>query len=143
MKRTDPYASPSHSEHLISTNGRFAERVWHPDVPLFESVHNELMMACISNSDEICGLISTDQELFYIENVHDEPSHNFFMSQEEYKMAVHEIFDNQAEILGVFHTHPNATPWPTPRDLNGWPPFEMNWRYWIVTNKEVIEWRLA
>jgi len=142
-RTNDPAASPAHAEHVISTHGQYTNRIWHPSTPLFESTVSELIEGCITTDDERCGLIDSDQNLYWIDNVHDEPSHNFYMDQAEYTASIDSIFAQELEILGIFHSHPNATPWPTPRDIRGWPPFDLKWRYFIVTSTEVIEWELA
>lgn len=145
MNRTnDPVATPQHREQLISTHGRFANRVWTPAVPLDDVAITLLIEGCKYADEEKCGLISTiSHTVHWIENVHEYPRRNFFMDQEEYKIAVDDIFTENEEILGIFHSHPNETPWPTPRDIHGWPPFQLDWRYWIVTGAEVIEWEMA
>jgi proteasome lid subunit RPN8/RPN11 len=137
----DPAASPNHSEHAISANGRAVERVWLPRPPMLESVSESLILGANTSSHEQCGLIDTCWDIHYIDNVHDEPSHNFLLDHAQYTAAVDMIFEVGVDILGVFHTHPNNVVWPTPRDIRGWP-VETGWRYWIVTNGEVIEWAL-
>ena len=136
-------AHPSNCNQLIPV--RFeVQRIWYPAKPLIESVAEELVQKCLSSRNEICGLITAEeQEIFYIDNIHHEPNHNFLMSQSEFKMVVAEIYGQQEDkVLGIFHTHPNNVPWPTPRDLAGWPNPALRWRYWIATRHEVIEWSL-
>jgi proteasome lid subunit RPN8/RPN11 len=136
-------AHPSNCNQLIRTE-RGAERIWHPDTPLFEQVQQELVNKCLASREEKCGLIAVEeQDIYYIDNIHHEPNHNFLMSQSEFKMVVAEIYGQQEDkVLGIFHTHPNNVPWPTPRDLAGWPNPALGWRYWIATGHEVIEWQL-
>lgn len=93
---------------------------------------------------ELCGFITSDDDIWWIDNVHLEPRHNYFFDPQEVETAVHEIYEiRQEKIVGQFHTHPNNVPWPSPRDIAGWPNPDLNWRYWIVTNAEVIEWELV
>ena len=136
-------AHPSNCNQLIKTD-REAERIWHPDILLFESVQHELISQCLANRNERCGLITIEeQEVIYVENIHHEPTHNFLMSQEDFDSALRAIYkEREDKVLGIFHTHPNNVPWPTPRDLAGWPNPALGWRYWIATGHEVIEWRL-
>jgi len=139
---TNP-AHPAHRNHLISTRGRTAQRVWHPSVPILESVQNELLSICQSHAKERCGFISSRWDVHQIENVHQAPYHNFFMDETEVIEAIDQIYNVQEEhIIAIWHTHPNDVVWPSPRDLAGWPRKELNWRYLIVTNKEVLEWQL-
>lgn len=145
MSRTtnlnDP-AHPSNCNQYIPTNGRKAERVW--GSTLDKQVCDLLTAGCISSNKERCGFVTSDEDIFYVNNVHAEPRHNFLMDPEDFAEVVSEIYDiRQTRILGIFHTHPNDVPWPTPRDLVGWPNPELRWRYWIVTNTEVIEWELV
>lgn len=137
----DP-AHPSNADQLIPTKGRTAERVW--DNPLDQQIQDLLTASCMSSNKERCGFITADEDIFYVDNVHSQPRHNFLMDQGDFEIVVSEIYDiRQTRILGVFHTHPNNVSWPTPRDLVGWPNPDLGWRYWIVTNHTVIEWKLC
>lgn len=137
-------ADPSHSDHLIPLGGRKAQRVWHPDSPILESVQNELVGICNRFSDEQCGVISSEWNVYPVSNVHLKPRFNFLMDELEFREIIRQIYDVREErVLGIFHTHPNNVPWPSPRDIAGWPNPRLEWRYWIATNKEVIEWELA
>lgn len=136
-------ASPSSTDQYIYLGGRKASRIWFPDIPLFESTESALMSDFDFYNEERCGLISShSQQLFYVENVHEEPKNNFFMDHEEYDLALEEIFEIGETVLGVFHTHPNNIVWPSPRDIKGWPDPSLSWRYWVVTRTEVLEWEL-
>jgi proteasome lid subunit RPN8/RPN11 len=140
-------AHPGHNNQLISTNGRKARRIFDGE-PLEENVEALLTAACMSSSKERCGFIvgdeATTQDIFYVNNIHQEPTHNFLMEAADMEAVITEIYEiRQTQIIGVFHTHPNNVTWPTPRDLLGWPNPKLGWRYWIVTANEVIEWELA
>ena len=133
---------PSNTDQMISTQGRSAQRVF--DQALEKQLHDMLTASCLSSNKERCGFISEDEDIFYVTNVHCEPRHNFLMDAADFETVVTEIYDiRQTRIEGVFHTHPNNVPWPTPRDLVGWPNPMLGWRYWIVTNTAVIEWKLV
>lgn len=135
-------ADPSHSNHLISTNGRYAERVW-GDL-LLEETQDDLVRFALESDLEICGFITVDQDIFMVKNIHEEPKYNFFMDFDSCSETIREITEvKKSRIMGVFHTHPNNQPWPSPRDIVGWPNLALNWRYWIATRKEVLEWRLV
>jgi proteasome lid subunit RPN8/RPN11 len=141
MKTMDP-SHPQHRDQLISTNGRRAERIWDAE-PLDKQIVDLLTAACLASNKEVCGFIVDDEDIFYVANCHQDPRHNFLMDPASFEQVVSEIYDiRQANIIGLFHTHPNNVPWPTPRDLVGWPNPALGWRYWIVTGGEVIEWRL-
>lgn len=143
MDLSDP-AHPSHSNHLISTNGKRARRVWHHDTPLFESTINRLLLDWNREVVEQCGFIDAEQELWYIPNVHEYPRMNFLMDTEVTTKILENIYERESQaVIGIFHTHPNGVPWPSPRDIVGWPNPRLNWRYFIVTGKEVVEWELV
>jgi proteasome lid subunit RPN8/RPN11 len=136
----DP-AHPSHRNHLIPTNGRTARRIW--TNPIDEEIRELLLAGCRSSDKERCGFVTEDQDIWYIDNIHDEPYNNFLMDSDDVEKVVTEIYDiRQTKIFAMFHTHPNGVPWPSPRDLVGWPNPDLKWRYWIVTKTEVIEWQL-
>lgn len=142
MNFFDP-AHPSHANHLISTNGRRAQRVWHHETPLFESTRNQLLLDWNLEVVEQCGFIDDEQELWYIPNVHEFPRHNFLMDDVVTVKILERIYEKEERsILGIFHTHPNGVPWPSPRDIVGWPNQKLGWRYFIVTGDEVLEWEL-
>ena len=133
--------SPSHTEHVISTNGWKAERIWYPDKPLFESTLGLLMDLVPKSKNEQCGFLTTDQSIIPVLNVHEEPTHNYFMDVEQTQLTLEQIFDDlQSDVMGIWHTHPNDITWPTPRDIVGWPDLRLGWRYWIVTHNDVLEW---
>lgn len=137
-------AHPGHSEYLISSNGRKAEQIFFHEIPLPEKVRSELLSECFNYSLEHCGFITIEFDLVRVHNSHQVPQRNFYMDEADAGHAIDEIYQHQkSEILGVWHTHPNGYPWPTPRDLRGWPNPALNWRYFLVTRGDVTEWRLV
>lgn len=137
-------ADPAHSDHLISTNGLRAQRVWHHDTPLFESTKEELLLDWNREVVEQCGFIDSEQEVWYIENVHEKPRGNFLMEQKETQNVLERIYNKLGRtVIGIFHTHPNGVTWPSPRDIVGWPNPKLGWRYFIVTGSDVVEWELV
>ena len=137
-------ASPSSTDQYISLDGRRVERVWSSDAPLLESTQSFLLNDFDFFGEERCGFISSETHTaFYVENVHDEPKHNFLMDHAEYDLAIEEIFEIGETVLGVFHSHPTNIVWPSPRDIKGWPDHSLGWRYWIVVRGQVIEWALV
>lgn len=137
-------AHPSHSNHLISTHGWRAQRVWHHDTPLHGTTVEELLDQWHADVTEQCGFIDSDQEIWYINNIHESPRRNFLMSNKQTNNTIEHIYNKYKKtILGIFHTHPNNVPWPSPRDIVGWPNVKLGWRYFIVTENEVIEWELV
>lgn len=134
---------PFHSEHLIPTNGYVAERIWYPYVPILESVSERLMKLCRLSRQERCGFITTEWEIVEVKNSHENPNFNFYMDIEDTQKCFDFIFEKREEdILAIWHTHPNGYPWPSPRDIRGWPDLEVvNWRYLLVTENDVTEWR--
>lgn len=133
---------PSHDNHLISTNGRKAKRVFYHESPLFESTTNNLLLDWNREATEQCGFIDEEQEIWYIPNLHEKPRANFLMDTEVAESVLNKIYSNSS-VLGIFHTHPNNVPWPSPRDIVGWPNPKLGWRYFIVTYGEVVEWELS
>lgn len=138
----DP-AHPGHSNHLISTKGKRAQRIF-PDVPLFESTVEHLLEIWDEEPTEQCGFIDSEQNIWVVPNIHENSMKNFLMNQAHVENVMKEIYlKNKNSILGIFHTHPNSLPWPSPRDIVGWPDKAWNWRYFIVTKNEVLEWELV
>ena len=146
MDRTpdvDNPAHPAHRNHLISTKGRKASRIWLPDTPILESVEHELIDICNNHMRERCGFITSEWEVVEVDNSHKEPYRNFYMDDADAENALYYIYETRKEsVIAIWHTHPNDVVWPSPRDLRGWPNPDLGWRYLIVTNKEVIEWGL-
>lgn len=140
----DP-SNPAHVDHTISTGGRIAQRIWYPAEPLFESTQMLLVQACNESKEEVCGFIAEeDQEIYYVDNVHLKPSRNFLMDSDDAERILTEIYTKRkSKVIGIFHTHPNDVPWPSPRDICGWPNPDLHWRYWVVTNGDVCEWELG
>jgi proteasome lid subunit RPN8/RPN11 len=134
----------SSSEQAISTNGWKADRIWHPEVPLLESVKNQLMLDWNRSGEEQCGFIDTEWEIHYVPNVHEVPRSNYLMEELETKNVLNWIYNVREEgVIGIFHTHPNNAPWPSARDIVGWPDLRLGWRYFIVLDHDVVEWRLV
>lgn len=143
LNLNDP-SHPSHSNHLISTNGLTAKRVWHHETPLFESTVNQLLLDWNREVVEQCGFIDDEQDIWYIPNIHEKPRANFLMDDQVATGVLENIYERQErKVLGIFHTHPNNVVWPSPRDIVGWPNSKLGWRYFIVTADEVLEWELG
>lgn len=135
-------SDPSHSNHLISTGGLRARRVERPYNLKLGTTHDIIGM-CQRNKEELCGFLTDIEEIFLVKNAHERPRYNFFMEEDSLKKIVHEIYHlRKSKIMGIFHTHPNNQPWPSPRDIVGWPRSELKWRYWIATTRELSEWEL-
>lgn len=87
---------------------------------------------------EECGLVLKNKTIFSIQNVHAEPYSNFQFSIDDLERFCNE--HNYSEVLGVYHTHPSNSPVPSHKDVEGWPKGG-ELRYFIVTEKDVYEWR--
>ncbi|VVO17103.1 hypothetical protein PS691_03883 [Pseudomonas fluorescens] len=64
---------------------------------------------------EACGLllaIGRKQQYFPCRNTATEPSEEFRIDPEDYAAA-----EDVGEVIGIFHSHPDATSRPSPRDL--------------------------
>jgi proteasome lid subunit RPN8/RPN11 len=138
----DP-SSPSATEHLINTGGRRAERVREPNLPA--RLTAGLIEACSEFPQiEICGFIDNEFDFWLAPNVHEEPTHNFLMELDHTRNILNNIYNElHLEVMGIFHSHPNNRPWPSPRDVVGWPNPQLNWRYFLVLKDDVTEWRLV
>lgn len=137
-------AHPGHSDYLISCEGRKAQQIFHPDVPLYESVVSQLLDELEGHYIERCGFITIHQDVIRVQNSHMEPHSNFYMDEQDAKTVIDEIYNElESAILGIYHTHPNNYPWPSPRDLRGWPNAALGWRYFLVTRGAVTEWELV
>lgn len=137
-------AHPGHSDYLIPTNGLVAKQIWFPDKPLFESTLSQLLRMASASQREICGFITAEeQEIIEVENKHVQARNNFYMDERDALEAFEYIYmERQEEILGIFHSHPNDYPWPSPRDIVGWPNPQLGWRYFLITRGYVTEWEL-
>lgn len=144
---SDP-AHPENGNNYISVGNRSVSRINSTGM-MTDEVSKRLILDCHTSSSERCGFILDNGEIHYITNVHAYPKSNFFMDEDEvvefleYLQGENNVSKPEKNIVGVFHTHPNNTPWPSPRDIVGWPNPELKFRYWIVTNFEVIEWALV
>ena len=139
----DP-AHPGHSNHVISCDGKYARRVWVPDVPLLESVKSELLDIAESHMFECCGFIDSRWDVWKIPNTHKSPMRNYYMDQEDAEPVLTYIYqDIEETVIAIWHTHPNGAVWPSPRDIRGWPNLALGWRYLIVTPNEICEWELT
>jgi len=137
-------AHPGHTNHLISTNGWKAGRVWHHPEPMLESVRHELITVAQSFRKERCGVIDSEWNVWNINNSHEEPFRNFYISEEDSEEIFRTIYEKREnQVIAVWHTHPNDVPWPSPRDIRGWPNPKLGWRYFIATNDDVFEWELV
>ena len=135
---------PSHRDHVISTGGLIAERIWYPDVPILESVKNELLDKWTTSHKELCGFIDSDWNIHEVTNVHEYPARNFYMHEDHARITIQNIYEvNEDRIIAVWHTHPNDVVWPSPRDIAGWPNPALGWRYLIVTSNDLYEWELS
>lgn len=144
MPTVDP-ADPGATELLISTHGRRVERIWEPEIPLLDSTKKGLIKDCSMSDYESCGFIDTVQSYWFVPNVHHVPETNYLMDNQRAQDTIDLIYGNLGlEVLGIFHSHKNNLPWPSTRDLVGWPePSILRWRYFVITDDDVIEWGLV
>lgn len=93
---------------------------------------------------ERCGFIDEEQNIHRVDNIHRNPHSNFYMDEDDAEQTINSIYEiYQSNIIGIYHTHPNGYPWPSPRDIAGWPNPALNWRYFLVTRGQVTEWQLV
>ena len=139
---SDP-AHPDHADYLISTNGWRAILVDEPEEPLSESAVENLLHKLKPMGHEECGFITNTGWIVSVINSHGDPKHNFYMDEPDAIDAIEFIYEADEEIMGIWHTHPNGYPWPSPRDIVGWPNRALNWRYFLVSRGDVTEWELT
>lgn len=134
-------SDPGHSNHLISTGGLRARRVERQTGKLRLNTKEKLVKLCQNNRNEVCGFIDQREHIHLVKNVHESPRYNFYMDKESFASVVQQVYEvDKSKIIGIFHTHPNNQSWPSPRDIAGWPNRDLNWRYFIATNDELVEW---
>lgn len=133
------HGNPCDTDQMFDP-ARRAERNF--DVVLPGNLITVLTQICNANTQEVCGVIDVHYGFHVIDNIHEHKTHNFLMDEDSFNATMKRIYGGDNSVLGIWHTHPNNVVWPTPRDLAGWPNPDLKWRYWIVTNSEVIEWRL-
>src|SRR5574337_32320 len=96
-------AHPSNSNQVISTDGRRAERIWEPRLPLDPVIERILTGICLKNGKEMCGFISNDEGVHYVKNAHSHPRHNFYMDQAEAAAALRDIYDEKgSSVMGIW-----------------------------------------
>jgi len=136
---------PQHTDLLISVHGRGVERIWQPEIPLSVETYKGLIDGCAMSDLECCGFIDSDQDFWFVRNIHSVPEHNFLMQTQSAQDTLNEIERYSKSVLGIFHSHPNNHPWPTTRDIVGWPDPKLlpDWRYFLVLSDDVIEWGLV
>jgi proteasome lid subunit RPN8/RPN11 len=140
---TDP-ANPSHCTHAIDSQGRTAIRIWRPKIPLPVAIQDRLKELAQTYRNERCGFITSNWLVREVQNSHLHPRNNYYFDPDQTEQALRQIYEAWGTtVLGQFHTHPNGVPWPSPRDLVGWPNPLLGWRYWIATPSEVVEWQLG
>lgn len=86
---------------------------------------------------EACGFVLSDGRVWLIPNVSANPAHAFFMDPQ---IQIAFLKEHYRDVIGVFHTHPGGSIEPSEQDGKGWHP-DMPWRYFIVTNDQITEWR--
>lgn len=140
----DP-ADPRATDLLIPVHGRRVERIWEPRVPLPDALRKGLILEASQSEYEVCGFIDSEWTHWYVPNVHMEAEENYLMDTPSAQNTIDNIYNTLGlEILGIFHSHKNNYPWPSTRDLVGWPdPKVLDWRYFIILSDDVVEWGLA
>lgn len=142
MTDVDNPADPQHRNHLIPTNGLRAEKLEEPKLPVH--VEDHLLGLLEKHLNEKCGFITNTYEVVEVQNSHGYPISNFYMDDDDVRDSVDYIYnETQQQIIGIWHTHPNGYPWPSPRDIVGWPNLALGWRYFLVSKGEITEWKLV
>ena len=94
--------------------------------------------SAISNR-EMCGFICCDEGKWFIKeikNASKSPSDSFKLDWEE---QVEFVTRNLEVIAGIWHTHPSGDPNRSHTDKVGFS-FSTGWRYWIATEKAIVEY---
>jgi proteasome lid subunit RPN8/RPN11 len=63
-----------------------------------------------------------------VSNVAPDPLHAFVPDPGEW---VHILY-NEPDLIGLFHSHPNTAPWPSPADLKGLPALGPEFRVYLI-----------
>jgi|GEM_PF-3502127 len=116
---------------------------WHKTDPTFRVMPEEVAHALVSMAKtrgmtEMCGFVMKDFTVWPIRNTHSKPDQNFTMDP---KQTVDIMMDKLEDVIGIYHSHPRGRERPSKGDLEGW--HYPAWRYWIVTFKDVYEWRIT
>lgn len=101
---------------------------------------NSLRHIASYSENEVCGFIDSRWNPHFITNRHAQPGVNFYMDQHEVRKTIERIAVANDTVLGVFHTHPSGSTYPSQGDISGWPNRKLNWRYWIATAQDVYEY---
>jgi len=86
-------------------------------IPVDPEVISKLQKECSKSNKEICGIISVNQEVFFIPNVSKAPLNSFLMDQAQYFRTLNTLSRSGLGVLCLFHTHPGASPEPSAVDL--------------------------
>jgi proteasome lid subunit RPN8/RPN11 len=93
-------------------------------------------MAAMSPEREICGFIMDGWIPLPVENVANS-DREFYMDETQ---LLHVYQCHRSEILGVYHSHPGGSVYPSDSDETFAP---KGMRYWIVTAEAVVEWEFG
>lgn len=85
--------------------------------PVSPEITRFIQTKCSRSINELCGLISTNQEVFFINNISSKPQNSFLMDQAQYFRALNSLSSSKQEVLCLFHTHPGSSPEPSRKDL--------------------------
>lgn len=87
---------------------------------------------------EVCGFITKSQIIIDVENIADDPKHEFFMSPNS-QYEIMRTYKNN--ILGIWHTHPSGIPYPSEKDTLGAEfGLPLDYWYWVVTTEYVYQY---
>jgi proteasome lid subunit RPN8/RPN11 len=94
------------------------------------------MLARKSPAREVCGFVMKSWVILPIDNI-SANDYQFHMNEEQ---QLHVFCNYRDEIVGVYHSHPSGSDFPSDRDIEVAP---RRMRYWIVTQESVTEWVIA
>lgn len=96
--------------------------------------------AQLSAPNEVCGFIIDKGKTYLpIPNCHPQPTSGFMMEPDHMVAA---LLEHEHDLIGVYHSHPSGAEYPSPEDL----PIMHHYawmRFWIVTYKDVYEWKIV
>lgn len=116
-----------------------------PTAIITAAAYARLLALCEAKlPDEACGVLTADQSdaphgaidgVLPIRNVAASPTLAFRFHPNDWIMTYYAAQKNRQSIVGFFHSHPNASPIPSPSDESGW--LELSghgpFTYWIVS----------
>lgn len=79
-------------------------------------VESQLKMIAEAAQEEICGFVTTREDIVVVPNVAKDPRSNFVFHKRRYLQSLREVREDGEDILCFFHTHPSGISTPSKAD---------------------------